>query len=211
MLNENQPATRSALLALQQEHAVVKEAYDFLDEKRLLLAGELLRQLRYYDDFSQHMAQLRLQAREAMARAVNRHGLDGLQVYPAESLDKAELLQTRRSFMGVPLNTTELRLHDTDSATTRIAANPSPEARQCRQLFQQLLQQAAVLAGISGNIHRLMAEYRKTERRARALENIILPDIEKQLRTMSTHLEEQDMEDIIRVHMEYGESRRHRD
>jgi V/A-type H+-transporting ATPase subunit D len=208
MLNENQPATRSAVLALQQEHVVIQEAYDFLDEKRLLLAAELLRQLQYYDDFSQHMRQLRLLARDAMFRAVNRHGLEGLQVYPPASLEKASLLQSLRSFMGVTLTTTELQMHDNALDPVQTPVNPSPEARHCRQLFQQLLQQAAVLAGISGNIHRLMAEYRKTERRARALENVILPDIQNQLRVMTTRLEEQDQEDIVRVHMDYGDRRK---
>jgi V/A-type H+-transporting ATPase subunit D len=41
--------TRSAVLQLREEHDVVLEAYDFLDEKRLLLAAEVLRQLREYE------------------------------------------------------------------------------------------------------------------------------------------------------------------
>jgi V/A-type H+-transporting ATPase subunit D len=110
--------------------------------------------------------------------------------------------------MGVPLVTTELHLPEAATSPTRPPANPSPEARHCAHLFQELLQQATVLAGISGNIYRLLAEYRKTERRARALENIILPDIEQSLRIMTTHLEEQDQEDIVRVHMDYGDKTR---
>ncbi len=40
--------TRAAVLQMQDEQKVVREAYIFLDEKRLLLASELLRQLKLY-------------------------------------------------------------------------------------------------------------------------------------------------------------------
>ena len=49
MNTTQQVPTRSAVLELKAERVVVGEAYDFLDEKRLLLAAELLRQLAEYD------------------------------------------------------------------------------------------------------------------------------------------------------------------
>ena len=55
------------------------------------------------------------------------------------------------------------------------------------------------LAGVSGNLHRLLAEYRRTERRARALENVILPELAQALAQVSGYLEEMDLEDAIRV------------
>ena len=60
---------------------------------------------------------------------------------------------------------------------------------------------SAVLAGVSGNLYRLLAEYRITERRSRALENIILPEIRLALHEMSSHLEELELEDAIRVRL----------
>jgi V/A-type H+-transporting ATPase subunit D len=38
-----------------------------------------------------------------------------------------------------------------------------------------------------------------TERRARALENVILPEIEQTLHIMTSHLEELEFEDAVRV------------
>jgi V/A-type H+-transporting ATPase subunit D len=80
-------------------------------------------------------------------------------------------------------------------------ANPSSEAEACHAVFQEMVQQNAILAGISGNLYRLLAEYRITERRSRALENVILPEIEQSLKEMTTHLEELDLEDAIRVRL----------
>jgi V/A-type H+-transporting ATPase subunit D len=191
--------TRSAVLELKAERIVVREAYDFLDEKRLLLAAELLRQLAAYDHLRQELELLRQQAVSALVRAVALHGLQGLSVYPATVLESARFETETRNFMGVMLATTRLQL--TDDGAANIAACPSSEARACQLAFRKLLEVSGRLAGISGSLYRLLAEYRLTERRARALENVFLPEIEEMLRAMTSHLDELEFEDAVRVRM----------
>ena len=65
MTTTSQAPTRAAILELMNEQSVVKEAYVFLDEKRLLLAAELLRQLHRYQQLSQELAELHTRARDA--------------------------------------------------------------------------------------------------------------------------------------------------
>ncbi len=190
--------TRAALLALEQEQHLVREGYDFLDEKRLLLAAEILRLLPEYEQLASRFRQDHAAASEAFARAVARHGLQGVAVYPAETLDQAYIDYQRRSFLGVvqqdtPLRGTEQRIPH------RPSPRPSPEAREARKQFQALLELAARLAGLSGNLYRLLEEYRRTERRARALENVLLPEIEQAIAEIETRLEEIDLEEAVRV------------
>jgi V/A-type H+-transporting ATPase subunit D len=200
----DQAPTRAAVLALREEQVVVGEAYDFLDEKRLLLAAELLRQLNAYTHLSARLEELAHQAGRQLAAAVGHHGLDGLSIYPAASLAGVHVGMTARNFMGVTLVETVLATAPAEAAAERAAANPSPEAEHCRAAFTELLQQGARIAGISGNLYRLQAEYRLTERRARALENVIMPEIEAALRVMGNHLEELDFEDAVRVRLQAG-------
>ncbi|MGB5518715.1 MAG: V-type ATP synthase subunit D [Gammaproteobacteria bacterium] len=201
MNGDGRAPTRAAVLELMDEQVVVKEAYVFLDEKRLLLAAELLRELHRYQQLSQELGELHTRARDAMQAAVGHHGLNGLQVYPAGTMENAEWVQTTRNFMGVTLTETELKASDND-AVAAPAVYASAAAERCRQLFRNIVINSAVLAGVSGNLHRLLAEYRVTERRSRALENIILPEIDQALYEMSSHLEELDLEDAIRVHLQ---------
>ena len=201
MTGSGQAPTRAAVLELMDEQVVVKEAYVFLDEKRLLLASELLRQLRRYTQASQEFVELHANARAAMEAAVRFHGLDGLQVYTTGSVDDLEWMQITRNFMGVTLVETGLKVGN-GHAEPATAVNPSGAAERCRNLFKSLLEKSAELAGLSGNLYRLLSEYRVTERRSRALENIILPEIEQTLREMSSHLEELDLEDAIRVRLQ---------
>jgi V/A-type H+-transporting ATPase subunit D len=135
-----------------------------------------------------------------MQAALMHHGLNGLQVYPVRSYEDAEFKQNTRNFMGVDLIETELIMENIADRTA-LPANPSAKAESCSRLFCDIIIKSAVLAGVSGNLYRLLAEYRITERRSRALENIILPEIDLALREMSTHLEELDLEDAIRVRL----------
>ncbi len=198
-------ATPSILMELREERQVVKDGYRFLDEKRLLLAAEILRQLAEYEHHYRDYLALHSRSAAVLADAVARHGLQGLQVYPAASAEEAQLQTQRRSFLGVRLLHTTLQPGAIESAA---AVDPSPQARRCVELFRELVQRSATLAGISGNLERLQLEYRRTERRARALENVLLPELEQALREIGTRLEELDQEEAIRVRLDYGDRRR---
>jgi V/A-type H+-transporting ATPase subunit D len=198
-MGPEQAPTHAAVLELKAERTVVGEAYEFLDEKRLLLAAELLQQLNRYERLLAELEEKTRHAQQQLGMAVKHHGLQGLAVYPAASLDGARIETTRRNLMGVTLVETALRVSESATHPAKLPSNPSSEAQRCREAFQELTRLSAELAGISGNLYRLFAEYRATERRARALETIILPDIENALSRMSTYLEEIDLEDVIRA------------
>ncbi len=193
--------TRAALLELGEEQRVVAEAYEFLDEKRLLLAAELLRQLDLYETLLGEIETLGRSARQQLVAAVQRHGLQELSVYPAAPLEGARIDMQQRNVMGVTLVEARLVKPESGGRAPWTASQPSPEAEHCRAAFASLLPQLTILAGISGNLHRLLVEYRRTERRARALENVILPEIGQALAQMSSYLEEMDLEDAIRVRL----------
>ena len=204
MINLNTSPTPTALLELKDEREVVNEAYEFLDEKRLLLAAEILRQL---DTYERLLAQLKSSGSESsrqLIAAVGRHGLQGTSIYPPLQFSDARLNVSESNFMGVVLTVTEFIYHVAKETEQNTACNRSTEAESCRQIFLELTQKSAVLAGISGNLHRLLREYRLTERRARALENVILPEIEETLSNISTHLEELDLEEIVRARLKYS-------
>jgi len=201
MLTSEMAPTRSAILQLREEYDVILEAYDFLDEKRLLLAAELLRQLKDYQERIRQYEILRQQAEQALIATVKRHGLQGTQVYPGQYLDHAVLSSEKFLFMAVSLMTTRLEIPEENAK--QAACHSSPEAEECRALFRTMVSEAAVIAGVSGNLHRLLEEYRRTERRARALENVVIPEMGHSLREMSTQLEELDQEDAVRVHLKH--------
>ncbi|MDH5491399.1 MAG: hypothetical protein OEY14_05545 [Myxococcales bacterium] len=189
--------TRSMLLELQAEHEVVLEGRSFLDHQQRLLAAELLRQAEAAERALRTFERLCSEAREATRLAIGRHGLEALLLRPAEPLDPLPLEERRRNYLGVLLLEVRLRLEE--QAPPAAASNPSPEALRAAERHRELLANAAELAALSGNIQRLRLAYIRCERRVRALEDVIEPELGAQIHRIGEELEEQDREEIVRA------------
>lgn len=189
--------TRSAYLELRGERELVQEGYEFLDEKRILLASRMLSLLERYDILMRRYRELHVQAVAALAGAIGRHGLDGVSVYPGLDLSPAVLSVRREKFIGIELLASELPLGET--APTGDPVMPSREARHCMAIYRALLELAPELAAVECNLRRLEAEFVRTERRARALENVLIPEIDTRLKQIDEQLEVLQLEEGLRT------------
>ena len=68
--------TRSTAIELADERKLMRQGYEFLDEKRILLATEILGQLKTYRQRSDELVAANKWAAAALTGAVERHGLD---------------------------------------------------------------------------------------------------------------------------------------
>ena len=196
-LTRTQTASRSAFLDLQDEQRLVNDGYEFLDEKRILLAAELLRQREAWREPRAAFMERWEEAARALPAAAADQGLEGLQVHPRYTLDAARLDIGERPYVGQVMLEASLELGDT--GLEREPVRPSPEVRRSADAFRAVLEAAAPLAAITANLERLMREYRRTERRVRALENVVLPEIRQDLAAMEEHLDLNEQEEVIRV------------
>jgi len=196
-LTRTQTASRSTFLDLQDEQRLVNDGYEFLDEKRILLAAELLRQREAWREARTVFMDRWDRAAKLLPLAVADQGLEGLQVHPRYSLDEAGFEVSGRPYVGQVMLEASMDIGDTELA--RDPVRPSGEVRQLAAAFRGLLEAAAPLAAITANLHRLMREYRRTERRVRALENVVLPEIRQDLAAMEEHLDLNEQEEVIRV------------
>jgi V/A-type H+/Na+-transporting ATPase subunit D len=186
--------TRAVVLELKDEQRAMHEGYTFLDEKCLLLAGEILRELEHHAQLDVAMLAAHQAAIQALRAAVARHGLDDLQVYPALDQTAATLACEARSIMGVRLQDATWRSSDTAPPPS---VQPSPEAETCRRAFVALMAASTGLAAVSGNLERLSFEYRRSVRRARALQDVLLPELDRAVYQIESRLEELEQEDAI--------------
>ena len=196
-LARTRTASRSAFLEMRDEQRLVNDGYEFLDEKRILLAAELLRQRDAWREANAVFEQRLREAMKALPEAVADQGLEGLLVHPRYTLDAARLEVSERPYVGQVMLEASMATGDTGLA--REPVRPSPEVRRCADAFRALLEAAAPLAAITANLERLMREYRRTERRVRALENVVLPEIRQDLAAMEEHLDLNEQEEVIRV------------
>lgn len=188
--------TRSAAIELADERRLMRQGYAFLDEKRMLLATEMLRQLSEYQMRSEQLVVETQSASEALAAAIERHGLDQLQVYPVPEPPPAPE-RDRTRFLGLAM--LWARRSTSSDLADPAAIDPSPEAKACRAAFERLLSTAADVALRAGNLMRLAREYRRTERRAKALEKVLLPEVEDAIKRVDEQLDTMEREEVIRT------------
>ena len=189
--------SKSAWLELREERELVRDGYEFLDEKRVLLAAEILRQRDAYNVERKNFVNLAKRAREALVASVADLGLEGVQTYPVARLADGRVSISRRASAGLQLLAAEFEPGERRRATEPVQR--SGAANDCQKLYRDLLELGAALAARSGNLMRLTSEYRRVERRVRALENIILPEIQQTMTYMEEHLDLNEQEEIIRV------------
>jgi V/A-type H+-transporting ATPase subunit D len=195
---QRQPvATRIAQLDLKDEQRLAKEGYELLDEKRIRLVAEIRVQLGRLRRWRDEVHKTGDAAGEALVAALKRHGLDELSGYPPLSADEGDLGFARTRLFGLELLEAQWRAGAAHLVARPV--NPSPEARDCARDYRALLEPLVMIAVCSVNLRRLMQEYVRTERRARAIENVLLPEIEHSLKFIDEQLELLDQEEIARV------------
>lgn len=196
-MTDSAAVTKAAALALADERTLMRQGYQFLDEKRVMLAAEMLRILDMHEALRTQLDAALQAARAALARALERHGLEGLQAYPAGACAPDAPGLAHAVFLGLPLVSAAFAPQALAPSVTAIDA--SPEAAACRESYVALLAPLAGLGACAGNLERLAAEFRRTERRARALENVLLPEIETALATIEGRLELGEQEEAVRI------------
>ena len=197
----DRPVSRSSLLEIQEDREVIEEGYGFLDEKLVLLAQELLKRLREYEEEQRRYRELEQAAARALAEAVDRHGLEGVQVYPPAAPGESRLRFRTQNFLGVELREGAVLESSGPAGESEVPPRPSAEAEDCAEQFRVLTEVGAELAVKAANLRRLMAEYRRSEKRARALDNVVLPEVRTAERGMRERLEEAEQEEAVRIRL----------
>jgi V/A-type H+-transporting ATPase subunit D len=189
-------ATRAALLEMRDERHSMREGYTFLDEKCLLLAGAMLRELHRFETLWHECTTQQTRVEAALGAALGRHGLEGLALYPLDPASTGALTigVSKHSVMGVALldAAAEITLPRVFDSLLR-----TPEADACARAHADLLRIATELAASSANLERLLHEYRRSSRRARALDGVLLPELDHDIDDMALKLEEQERDEAI--------------
>lgn len=190
--------TRSVVIALKDERRSMREGYGFLDEKCLLLARTMLQEMRRFETLRAELAELQKAAVHALQLAAGRHGLQGIQCYPPDDASPRRVQTQSKSLLGVVL--LDARLEGAANKAEP-APNPSPEAELARAAFTKLLPKLVQMAAMIGNLERLYLEYRRTVRRVRALQNVLLPEIDATLYEVETRIEELEQDEALWVRL----------
>lgn len=187
--------TKSNLLRLRRQLAFALEGYDLLEQKRQILALELVEQLKRIRAAERDVAAALAPAHGALREATLDSGSEALERAAAGAPADHRVELAERHLMGVRLPRIAL-----------LAAPPgvrfgflgtSPNADLARLRFAEVLPRLAGLAELQNAVLRLGRELRRTQRRCNALTRIFIPDCSQAIRSITASLEERERESFV--------------
>ena len=196
MANElNVTPTKGSLMALQKSLSLSTLGFDLLDRKRNILIREMMLLIDKAKTLRGEISSTYAQAYEALQDANITLGVVR-ETALAVPIDDG-LSITYRSVMGVEIPNVHLverkieMCYGIDQTNSRF-----DYAVVC---FEKVKQITALLAEVENSVYRLANAIRKTQRRANALENIVIPRYQETIKFITDALEEKDREEFSRL------------
>jgi V/A-type H+-transporting ATPase subunit D len=197
MARTNIPPTRSNLLRLKQELQFAREGYEILDQKREVLAKELVRLANDAETMEAQMAKLLASAYSVLEKAMLMMGRERVE-WAALAMYKTVDVQVKyRRVMGISLPLIEAS--GEPPAMTYSLGNTTATLDEANALFREVLSRLPELSRLVTSVWRLAVELRKTQRRVNALQYIFIPDYEETIAFIESSLEEQEREETFRL------------
>lgn len=193
-MSERVSPTKGNLLALQKSATLAKKGYDLMDRKRNILIKEMLGLLDDVRMLREELAKTYKQAYQALQEANITLGIVG-DIAKSIPVDNG-LSVTYRSVMGVELPKVS---HDVEYVKiTYGIGHTNTKFDYAYKSFQKVRELTVKLAEIDNSTYRLANAIRKSQKRANALENVVIPKFEENIRYISDVLEEKDRESFVR-------------
>ncbi len=191
------PATKGNLLKVKAEHQLAVEAVTFLEEKRNLLLGELLR-------LQGQAASFRHRVDQALKDAYG-HLAEGLLSLGSEAVGRAALgvkgedrvVLKDRGFLGMPMPMVEFQA---GGRRPQIGFGGTVSALdECQLAVREALAPLAELAEVEAILWRLAEELQRTVRRTNALNYMIIPTYQETIHYLEGALEEREREGLFHL------------
>jgi len=192
----NVEPSKAALLEKRDERELVEQAHTILEEQRDLLAHRMIALVRELEELEPRLQELHLEARRTLRGAVMRHGLGGLRTYARSPSMPDPAAWSRQRMLGVwwvtgpdEVLAPVPQLHGWDVSLELV------QAGVVLRLYVELLARIAVRRN---NLARLTRAFERTQRRVRALEHIVVPELAATIREIEQVLDETERENLFR-------------
>lgn len=188
--------TKGNFLAEKKRLELAKTGYELLDRKRNILIREMMQLIDRASELHDRIERTFGEAYAALQRANITGGIreDLVNDVPLDD----SLCVRYRSVMGVEIPIIEC---DTDAPAYPPygLAESNSALDEAYLRFAEVKRLAAVMAEVENSVYRLADAIKKTQKRAKALKNIIIPETEESVREISVVLEEKEREEFSRM------------
>ena len=197
-MDVNKTPTKSNLMKAQASLKMAEQGYELLDRKRKLLMRELAGLEGKKEGLQQRLSATFIEAYEALKEANISLGIDRVEQF-ADGVPEENGVEIKfYSVMGVEIPVVRisepLRRYPTESM---YGTNLSLDEAKLK--FDEAKKLSAQISELLGGIERLAVNARKTQKRANALKNIMIPRYTELISEISSGLEEKEREEFSRL------------
>lgn len=187
--------TKGNLIAMKRSLGLALLGYDLLDRKRNILIRELMSLI---DKAAELRATIEDTYKDAYSALQTANISLGVITPYAECVPIEKGLElTSRSVMGVELPKVSIEAQELDINYGFL--NTTSQLDMAYLAFDKVKKTTVTLAEVENSIYRLSVAIRKTQRRANALQNIIIPRSRATVKYISDSLEEKEREEFSRL------------
>lgn len=188
--------TKGNLMATKKSLALAKNGFELLDRKRNILVREMMTLIDKATEIQDKIDITYNKAYKALQFANITLGFcdEISKTVPEET----SLKLFYRSVMGVEIPI--VTMNDTDDVKLYFSIYSTNAALDEAYLrFHEVKKLTAVLAEVENSVYRLADAIKKTQKRANALKNVMIPKFEETVKFISEALEEKDREEFSRL------------
>ncbi len=186
--------TKGNLIKVKRSLQQARQGYDLMDRKRNVLIREMVA---LADNSKEIRNNIEKAYEEAYAALRNANmTLGSVSTLSKFVPEETGLALSSRSVMGVELPTVTLEKQPPGLKYDTITTNSYLDIAYIK--FNEVKYLTALLAEIDNGVFRLANSIKKTQKRANALKNIMIPKFEEQVRFISNSLEEKEREEFSR-------------
>lgn len=188
-------ATKGNLISTKKKLALAKLGYELLDRKRNILIREMMLLIDEAKNLRGSIEETYKIAYSALQLANITMGV----ISPiADNIPVEESVAVSvKSVMGVELP--RITMDKPDSQIRYGLMQTNTQLDMAYIAFNKVKEITVVLAQVENSIYRLAVAIRKTQRRANALKNIIIPSSEETVKFITNALDEKDREEFSRL------------
>jgi V/A-type H+-transporting ATPase subunit D len=193
-------STRMALLARKEQIKLAEQGRELLEQKRAALLEELLRIANVVIRDSESLQQAADVALHALARAYATVGEEAVKSAALASRDVLPLHIGSTNIMGVrvpKIEQTRISRSAYDRGYSVIGASTTLD--ETAAAFESEVDMIIELAESELRLRRLIDEIQRTSRRANALKNILIPQLESEAHYIQMTLDERERSDHFRL------------
>ncbi|MCI1964846.1 MAG: V-type ATP synthase subunit D [Oscillospiraceae bacterium] len=194
-MSEQIVPTKGNLLSVKKTLALSRSGFELLDRKRNILIREMMSLIDRANKLQGKIDTAYEEAYSALQRANITLGMvkELSQTVPVEN----GLNIAYRSVMGVEIPMVSLQSEEAQLPFGLVSTNILLDRTYLK--FDEVKKLTAELAEVENSVYRLAYAVKKTQKRANALKNIMIPRFEQTVKVITEALEEKDREDFSRM------------